>query len=180
MSVIPCDICGRPSTQTALRQICNIDVCTKCFRGDLSKQIESRGWKIDVNMWEVQAQGVIRYVEVTCTRKGGDVPIKASFRPEHLPQKAIKLFKREIQVGEPEFDDAIYISTDTPELTAKLLEQKGVKGAIMALVANGGQLRIADDNLQFSNRTKKKITAKSVHLSCCVLLHFIEALMVAD
>lgn len=177
MSVASCDICSRPVRRLNLERICNIDVCSKCSRVELARLIERKGWKTNLNAWEVQAQGVIHFIEVTSVCEERDIPLRVSFRPEGLTQKAIKLFKKEIQVGDPKFDDAIYISTDTPELTTALLESEGAKGAIMELVSAGGLLRVADNSLHFSDQSKIKITVPAVHLRCCVLLHYIEALL---
>lgn len=177
MSVASCDLCGRSVRRLNLERLCNLDVCSKCSRGELSRKLNARGWKTNLKSWEVQAQGVIHFIEVTSTREERDVPIRASFRPEGITQKAIKLFKREIQVGDRKFDDAIYISTDTPEMTAALLESEGVKGAIMELASAGGLLRIADNTVHFSEQSKVKIQASTVHLRICVLLHLIEVFL---
>ena len=177
MSVASCDICGRPVRRLNLERVCRLDMCSKCTSSNLARKLEARGWSTDVRAWEVQAQGVIHFIEVMSTRRGREIPIRASFRPEGITQKAIKLFKREIQVGDPEFDDAVYISTDTPELTAGLLESEGVKGAILELVASGGVLRLADDTLQYSAQGKAAIRASQVVLRCSVLLHLVEAFL---
>lgn len=177
MSVASCDICGRPVRRLNLERLCNLDVCGKCSRGGLSRKLTARGWHTSVKSWEVQAQGVIHYIEVTSIREERDVPIRASFRPEGITQKAIKLFKREIQVGDRKFDDAIYISTDTPQLTAALLENEGVKGAIIELASTGGLLRIADNTVHFADQSKVKIQASTVHLRICMLLHLIEVFL---
>jgi hypothetical protein len=70
------------------------------------------------------------------------VEIKATFSKEGLGRKLVKLFKKELQTGDKAFDDAIYISTDTPEATKALLESADVRGAIMTCVTTGGPLEI--------------------------------------
>jgi hypothetical protein len=47
--------------------------------------------------------------------------VAATFSKEGIGKKLVKIFKKELQTGDQAFDDAIYISTDTPELTKALL-----------------------------------------------------------
>jgi hypothetical protein len=70
------------------------------------------------------------------------VEIKATFSKEGLGRKLVKLFKKELQTGDKEFDDAIYISTDTPEATKALLASADVRRAIAACVTSGGPVEI--------------------------------------
>jgi len=70
------------------------------------------------------------------------VEIKATFSKEGLGRKLVKLFKKELQTGDKEFDDAVYISTDTPEATKALLESADVRRAIAACVTSGGPVEI--------------------------------------
>jgi len=65
-----------------------------------------------------------------------------SFSREGLGKKLAKLFKKELQTGDRAFDDAIYISTDTPETTAKLLADEQVRGTISLYVTTGGPIEI--------------------------------------
>jgi len=64
--------------------------------------------------------------------------IKASFSKEGLVKKLVKLFKKELQTGDQAFDDAVYISTDTPEATAIFLTDPNLRAIIAELVEHGG------------------------------------------
>lgn len=64
-------------------------------------------------------------------------PIKAHFCPEGVTKKIAKMFKRELHTGDSGFDDAVYITTDTPEETASYLISPDVRALIAALVAIG-------------------------------------------
>lgn len=70
------------------------------------------------------------------------VEIKATFSKEGFGRKLIKLFKKELQTGDKEFDDAVYISTDTIEATKALLASADVRRAIAACVTSGGPVEI--------------------------------------
>src|SRR5205823_11211649 len=61
-------------------------------------------------------------------------PIKAHFTQEGLGKKITKLFKKELQTGDAEFDRAIYIATDTPDDTRKLLANEQVRQTIALAV----------------------------------------------
>ncbi len=70
--------------------------------------------------------------------------VKATFAREGLGRKVLKLFKKELQTGDPAFDDAIYIATETAEATRALLADERVRAAIAATVIAGGRIDIAD------------------------------------
>ena len=48
--------------------------------------------------------------------------VEASFSSEGLADKLLKIFKKEIQVGDPLFDEQGHIKTDTMEATEALLQ----------------------------------------------------------
>jgi hypothetical protein len=66
-----------------------------------------------------------------------EASIKAEFCAEGLAKKIIKVFKKELQTGDKAFDDAVYISTETPEATARFLDHAEVRRAIATLIASG-------------------------------------------
>lgn len=66
-----------------------------------------------------------------------EAPINATFSAEGIGHKVVKIFKREVQVGDPSFDDAVYIQTDTPEKTAHMLQSPDIRALIKALLAHG-------------------------------------------
>lgn len=68
--------------------------------------------------------------------------MKARFSKEGIAQQVVKLFKREIQTGDRQFDAAIYIATDTPEVTANFLVPDGIRAEIASLVNMGGPIQI--------------------------------------
>jgi hypothetical protein len=68
--------------------------------------------------------------------------VQASFSPEGLRHKIVKLFKKELQVGDKTFDDAVYVSTDTPDETAAFLRSEKIQNTILMCVVGGGHLEI--------------------------------------
>ncbi len=73
--------------------------------------------------------------------------IQASFTREGLGQKLVKLFKKEIQVGEAAFDDVVYVSTDTPEETAAFLKSPDIRATILTAVREGGSVLIDERHI---------------------------------
>lgn len=64
--------------------------------------------------------------------------LKASFSKEGLGTKLVKLFKKELQTGDPAFDDVVYVSTDTSDATAAFLSDPSLRATIAELVDSGG------------------------------------------
>ena len=70
------------------------------------------------------------------------IEIQATFSKEGFGNKLVKIFKKEIQAGDPAFDETVYVKTDTPELTAALLEKADVRAGIARLVGAGGVIEV--------------------------------------
>lgn len=106
-------------------------------------QLESSGVTVDrsFNTTTTELNG-ITVSSKTTTRFTLVLPkearIKASFSKEGLVKKLVKLFKKELQTGDQAFDDAVYISTDTPEATATFLTDPNLRAIIAELVEHGG------------------------------------------
>lgn len=69
-------------------------------------------------------------------------PISASFRKESWGDSVVKVFKKELQTGDKEFDDLVYVSTDSPEATAAFLQKPEIRRAIGLCIETGGPLEI--------------------------------------
>lgn len=102
--------------------------------------------------------------------------VRASFGREVLKHKLIKLFKKEIQVGDPHFDDAVYISTDTPDATNAFLESPRVREIIASMVGAGGAIGIEGATVTFEstgpNAAAAEPDAQSIGLFLVSLLAF--------
>lgn len=68
--------------------------------------------------------------------------LHASFSREGLGTKLVKLFRQELQTGDPVFDSLVYVSTATPEVTGALLDDGAVRRLIGRLIADGGALEV--------------------------------------
>ena len=70
--------------------------------------------------------------------------LKASFRKESWGDAVVKVFKKELQTGDAEFDKIVYISTDTPERTSAFLTPE-MRQAVAFTVEMGGTLEIDNE-----------------------------------
>lgn len=66
----------------------------------------------------------------------------ASFGKEGVLKKIVKIFSKELQVGDPAFDDKVYISTSDPEKTGRFLQNEDVRNLIAEFVGEGGAVEI--------------------------------------
>jgi hypothetical protein len=74
--------------------------------------------------------------------------VKAHFTKEGLGKKIAKLFKKELQTGDAAFDAAVFIATDTPDETAKLLASEDVRNAIALTIQTAGPIDIDHDTVR--------------------------------
>jgi hypothetical protein len=73
--------------------------------------------------------------------------LRAAFRKESWGDAIVKVFKKELQTGDKEFDDLVYITTDTPETTAAFLESTDNRNAIALSIETGGAIEIEADRV---------------------------------
>lgn len=68
--------------------------------------------------------------------------VSASFRKESWGDAIVKVFKKEIQTGDKEFDDLVYITTDTPDETKAFLASDEIRAAIALTIETAGVIEI--------------------------------------
>jgi hypothetical protein len=71
--------------------------------------------------------------------------VQARFSRENLRTSLRKVFKKELQMGDPLFDEVVHIETDTLDAATKLLESIVVRASIESLIVNGGALELAGE-----------------------------------
>jgi hypothetical protein len=69
-------------------------------------------------------------------------PVRATFSKEGVGEKLAKLFKRELQTGDVEFDRDVFVSTETETETGALIGRREVRDAILDLVTLCGPISI--------------------------------------
>lgn len=68
--------------------------------------------------------------------------VEATFSKEGMTDRLAKIFSREIQTGDEEFDAAVYIKTDTVDETKALLASEAARSVIGRIVDGGGAIEL--------------------------------------
>src|SRR5690349_11002017 len=75
--------------------------------------------------------------------------VEATFSQEGFADKVLKLFKKEIQIGDPIFDEAVHIKTDTTEATEALFESSDLRAIIERVITGGGAIEIDGNAVKY-------------------------------
>jgi hypothetical protein len=99
--------------------------------------------------------------------------VHARFVHQGFLERAKKMFVNELEVGSSFFDEGIYVSTDTREATARLLESKRTQQALLLLVdpsrfveVESTVVRVIDHDVHDDGRDA---TAELLALAGCLL-----------
>ena len=105
----PCVVCGGPAADTYT----SVAICGPCFR-DPVKSLEARGYTFEqtTNPIARQADYVVHLPA------GRAFAFRGRFVSEGLGTMLTKLFKEEPQLGEKQWDDAVYVQWVDPDLDA--------------------------------------------------------------
>jgi hypothetical protein len=68
--------------------------------------------------------------------------VEATFSREGFADKVFKIFKKEIQIGDPLFDEHVHIKTDTSDATEALLQSTDLRAIIERVITDGGAIEI--------------------------------------
>ncbi len=99
--------------------------------------------------------------------------IHAKLQSEDFGAKVIKIFNKEIQIGDKAFDDAVWIRTNTELTTRAFLSLSGVQSAIMMLIEMRAEIDIDDEKIYVRANSKQPIDVKPVVLNTAILLHYL-------
>jgi hypothetical protein len=106
----------------------------------------SSGFEINgISVAESSSFGV-RY-EWTLPRQA---TFQAVFGPESFGKKLVKIFRKEIQMDDALFDDAVYVSTSDEENTRAFLGDQITRENIAALVGDGGNIVVESGRVLYS------------------------------
>ncbi|TNE90971.1 MAG: hypothetical protein EP330_06805 [Deltaproteobacteria bacterium] len=118
-----CALCGEPADQ----RFSGLDLCAVCLTSDPSAALAGRGVPAEF----ARTLGAFN--------AGLGIPgAPADFRlqcvPEMLHHKAMKLFSSEVQVGDPSFDQLVYVRTSDAATARSVLASEGVQSALIGLL----------------------------------------------
>lgn len=105
----------------------------------LAKDLEGAAARLGVRLEATEEREASDGGRVTVTHTlrvvlpEGASAVRARFVRQGWAERAKKIFVDEIEVGEPRFDDAVYIATDTPDATRALVGHARAREALVAL-----------------------------------------------
>jgi hypothetical protein len=190
-----CHLCGGPFAHGGANRSFGLDLCEHCFEGDVFSRLAHRGFEFkERHRTETRYRGTDRRQAVTVyiMELYGSVPhrinLAATFSRETFGNKIVKLFKREIQVGDPLFDDMVYVSeTKNERAVAELLRPDGMQSAIMEFLAGDtitagdspttGHVRIAGNKVEAYVESYEEVLdvpGNPYKRSLAAMLHFLD------
>ncbi len=131
-----CDLCGSDLGGGPGHLVAGLTLCEPCDCGDFGGRLVDRG---------IRVQSVGEAFYSSGGRGGGlsrevtgaipyDLGLVGHFSKEDLLTRVSKIFSKELQIGDREFDDTLYIRTDDPDVLARDLEEEGLRAAILHAV----------------------------------------------
>ncbi|MGI5861421.1 MAG: hypothetical protein ACOX6T_05105 [Myxococcales bacterium] len=127
-----CGLCGGALTASGVR-LCELDLCQNCYHGDPNERLASRRFSISSERFTTHPndEGSVRHHLVMTGLLGRDFGVKATFRREGLGTRITKLFRKEIQTGDPFFDELVYIDGRSDPRLARLVGSPEIQGVIL-------------------------------------------------
>lgn len=180
MDTLPCAFCELPHPRTRLRRDHELDICDHCAHGGAQAAMLARGNSLTVREWTSNVRGpnggqyTIHHLAVTA-RPAAECPVSADFSREGVLDKLRKLFRREIQVGDPLFDDFVFIKTEDRHETEALLRHSGAQSTLMDLVSRFDRVTLAHGVVELNRQSTQEIEfGLDGALAVCALLVHIE------
>ena len=121
-----CSLCACEASPTL--RISGLDLCEDCCQADPSEALAQRGLPVEFD-------DRLGYFSAGAGISHADPEFHISCRPELFVHKLEKLVHAEVQVGDPAFDDRVFIRTSKPGLAAHVLADEGVQSALLALLS---------------------------------------------
>ena len=165
-----------------LRREFELDICEPCAvntdpvvasRLALGDRISTREWTTRVRTGNSTTTFYHMAVDVV---PHAPFEVSARFTREGMWEKLKKLFMREVQVGDPMFDDFVHVGTRDPESTLALLGHSGVQSVLMSLLADHERVTFKDGAFEVYHQSIQEVYAGTALLAVCALLVHIDQL----
>lgn len=152
MSASTCDLCGGPLEGGGGR-LAMAELCGPCWYGDPAERLGARGFGFAERRWK----RTVRYQNATTTYHhlevtGGmqrPLTVRLAFERQSLAHRLLKIFRREITVGDPLFDDTVYVIGKANDPTAVgLVRHPGFQAVVMEALSESGRVEVRDQQLR--------------------------------
>jgi len=131
-----CELCGYPIGDGNTSEAAGMELCTPCHSGRFGDRLAHRGLRLQclVKQPHIEGSGGGQATREVAGAIAYDLELRASFSPEDWLAKVGKLFRRELQTGDPTFDPTVYVRTDHPDVLAQALRDERLRAAIVHAV----------------------------------------------
>jgi hypothetical protein len=175
---VHCAFCELPTPANQLRREYELDFCERCavdLEGVMAGR-RARGDAVQIREWTTEVYTgkrtqTFHHLEVSGVPRM-QIPIDATFTREGAWARFLKLFSKEVQVGDPMFDDFIHIRTDDRAAAHAFLQHTGVQSVLMDLV--GGHERVSFEHgavTVHAQGTEPPASGYAVLPICALLVH---------
>ena len=174
-----CGLCGAPLDADEGAAAAGMRLCTPCHDGRFADRLARRGFRLQCLAQVYHSAG--EHGGGKSRRVMGAIPydleLTANFSPEDWLSKLGKLFKKELQVGDPAFDAAVYVRTDHRETLAQALEDLDFRATVEYAVRTTGTGIVVDGGRAALEWTAVPVEEVPQALRCiALLLHCLERL----
>ena len=155
-----CDLCSTAS-DSLLRAV-GLQLCERCHLADPTEALANHHIPAE---WDTR---LLRFsAGLGLPRQ--DPNFKIRFAPEAWHHTVSKLFVDEVQVGDPLFDDAVFVRTSNESLAREMLASEGVQSALLMLLSDtrpnellASHVTLEGPTLTVSLRTNASLTAQRI------------------
>ena len=178
-----CDLCKQEMGGGAPRSIAGVAVCAACNAETyLPGRLMGRGLHQGIVCRAKDGSLVADLKEVEllqeytisslaeCPHPSG---IHARLQYEGFTAKLVKIFEHEIQIGDKQFDDMVWIRTNTKDEARAFLSLSKVQGVIMEIISMKGEIDIDDAKVYVKAEANPQLIPKEFVLHTAVLLHLL-------
>ncbi len=181
---VRCAFCDELHPTKQLRREFELDFCERCAGGGAEAALRSRGHHITSREWTTR----VRSQNSTYTLYHMSIDalppqvldVSATFTREHALHRLLKLFRREVEVGDALFDDFVYIRTPDPQQARALVGSTGVQSTLIDLVGRYETIGLQRGALQVRHFSTQELFAADAMLAACALLVHLERLATAQ
>lgn len=175
-----CGICDEQYSGGSVR-IAGMDVCPRCEIGNVLRILQTRGYALDIKIWQTENSNPrsggpnVWYHIRLLGRTPVQTDLHVRFSRENILDKVAKIFTREIQVGDPLFDDMIYVRSKESSPVRGFLASEGVQSAVMEMVGSRGSLTIEGDLVRLKATEETALDEQRFTLHAAALLKYMAA-----
>jgi len=175
-----CALCGAGLTGDTTHRVATLDLCAVCGLGDPAPKLAERGIEMASRSWsEVHGSGNTRHTVMLAEvvgRVSQPLSYAVTFSRETLTHRITKLFRSELQAGDPLFDDAIWVETRDEAAVSELLPIEAFQTAVMELVGECAPVVIENGTLRVTTSASSTLNELPLLAPAAIILHVMDTI----